>query len=211
MLTRTRIIIACAAAAVALGSTGTAALATTATTWTVTPGGPITAPLRHPGLAIFADITTSTYLDTCRTSSLTGSLQSGSGLPSRSIGSVTALSLSRCFDGTTYTSSGLPWRLDALSYSAVTGVTTGRLSGIHLAYSSPGSPGCSGIVDGTSATAHNGTVPFRYNNATHTLRFIRGGTLHVYHNTCPRPWHNGDQLAFGGSYTLSPAQAISSP
>jgi hypothetical protein len=211
MLTRTRTLIACAAAAAALGSTGAAALAATATTWTVTPGGPITAPLRHPGLAIFADITTSTYLDTCRTSSLTGSLRPGSGLPGRDIGSVTALSLSHCFDGTTYTSSGYPWHLTALSYNATTGVTTGRLSGIHLAYSSAGPPDCSGIVDGTGATAHNGTIPFRYNNATHTLRLTRGGTLHVYHNTCPPPWHNGDQLAFGGSYTLAPAQAITSP
>jgi len=79
-----------------------------------------------------------------------------------------------------------------------------------LTYSSAGTPGCSGIVDGTSATAHNGTIPFRYNNATHTLTFIRGGTLHTYDNTCPS-WHNGDQLAFGGSYPLSPAQAITSP
>jgi hypothetical protein len=211
VLTRTRAIIACAAAAVALGSTGTAALATTATTWTVTPGGATTAPLRHPGLAIFADITTPNYLDTCRTSHLTGTLQSGSGLPGRGIGTVTGLSLSHCFDGTTYTSSGFPWHVNALSYNATTGITTGRLSGIHLAYSSPGTPGCSGIVDGASATAHNGTIPFRYNNATHTLRFIRGGSLHVYHNTCPAPWHNGDQLAFGGSYTLSPAQTITSP
>jgi hypothetical protein len=164
-----------------------------------------------PGLAIFADITTSNYLDTCRTSSLTGSLRPGSGLPGRGIGSVTALSLSRCFDGTTYTSSGFPWQLDALTYNAATGVAAGRVSGIHLAYTSAGSPGCSGIVDGTSPTADNGTTRFRYNNATHTLRFIRGGTLHVYHNTCPPPWHNGDQLAFGGSYTLSPAQAITSP
>jgi hypothetical protein len=211
MLTKTRTLIAGAVAAVALGSSGTAALATTATTWTVTPGGPITAALHHPGLAIFADITTSKYLDTCSTSSLTGSLQSGSGLPGRDIGSVTAVSLSRCFTGTTYTSSGFPWHLDALSYSAATGVTSGRVSGIHLAYSSAGAPGCSGIVDGTSATADNGTIPFRYNNATHTLRFIRGGTLHVYDNTCPPPWHNGDQLAFGGSYTLSSAQTITSP
>jgi len=79
-----------------------------------------------------------------------------------------------------------------------------------LTYSSAGTPGCWGIVDGTSATAHNGTIPFRYNNATHTLTFIRGGTLHAYDNTCPS-WHNGDQLAFGGSYPLSPAQAITSP
>jgi hypothetical protein len=211
MLTRTRTLIACAAAAVALGSTGTAALAATATTWTVTPGGHVAAPLRHPGLAIFADITTPSYLDTCRTSHLTGTLQSGSGLPGRGIGSVTALSLSRCFDGTTYTSSGFPWHLNARSYNPATGIATGRLTGIHLAYSSASTPGCSGIVDGTSATAHNGTIPFRYNNATHTLTFIRGGSLHVFHNTCPAPWHNGDQLAFGGSYPLSPAQAITSP
>jgi len=211
MLTRTRTIIACAAAAVALGSTGTAALAVTATTWTVTPGGPITAALHHPGLAIFADITSNTYLDTCRTSNLTGTLRPGSGQPGHGIGQVTALSLSRCFDGTTYTSSGYPWHLTALSYNAATGITTGRLRGIHLAYSSAGTPGCSGIVDGTSATADNGTIRFRYHNATHTLTFTRGGTLHVYHNTCPPPWHNGDQLAFGGSYTLSPAQAITRP
>jgi hypothetical protein len=210
MLTRTRTIVACAAA-LALGSGGTAALATTATTWTVAPGGAITAALRDPGLAVLADITASRYVDTCRASSLNGSLQSGSGLPGRGIGSVTALSLSHCFTGMTYRSRGFPWHLNALSYSAVTGVTAGRVRGIHLAFSSAGSPGCSGIVDGTSATAHNGTIPFRYNNATHTLRFVAGGTLHVYDNTCPPPWHNGDQLAFVGNYMLSPGQAITSP
>src|SRR5262252_1357325 len=138
MLTKTRAIIAGAAAAIALGPGATAAVATTATTWTVTPGGPATATLHHPGLAIFADITANAYLDTCRTSHLTGSLQAGSGLPGRGIGQVTGLSLSRCFDGTTYTSSGFPWHLTALSYNATTGTTTGRVSGIHLAYSAPG-------------------------------------------------------------------------
>jgi hypothetical protein len=142
---------------------------------------------------------------------MTGTLQSGRGLPGRGIGSVTALSLSRCHTGTTYRSSGFPWHLDALSYSAAAGVTAGRVSGIHLVFSSARSPGCSGIVDGTGATAHNGTIPFRYNNATRTLRFTRGGTLHVYDSTCPPPWRNSDQLAFAGSYTLSPGQAITSP
>jgi hypothetical protein len=209
MLTRTRAIVACAAA-LAFGG-GTAALATTVTTWTVAPGGPITAALHHPGLAVLADTTAGRYLDTCRTSSLTGRLQSGTFLPGRGIGSVTALSLSRCFTGKTYTSGGFRWHLNALSYSAATGVTAGRVTGIHLAFSSASLPRCSGTVDGTSAQAHNGTIPFRYNNATHTLRFIRGGTLHVYHNTCPPPWHDGDQLAFVGSYVLSPGQAITSP
>jgi len=211
MLTKTRAIIAGAAAAIALGPGATAAVATTAATWTVTPGGPATATLHHPGLAIFADLTANAYLDTCRTSHLTATLHPGAGQPGRGIGQVTGLSLSRCFDRTTYTSSRYPWHLTALSYHPATGTTTGRLSGIHLAYSTPGTPPCAGIVDGTSATAHNGTIRFRYHNATHTLTFTRGGTLHLYHNTCPAPWHNGDQLAFGGSYTLTPAQAITSP
>src|SRR5215469_12556329 len=150
MLTRTRTIIACAAA-LAFGAGGTAALATTAATWTVTPGGPVTAALHDPGLAVFADITTGRYLDTCRTSSLTGRLRPGADLPGRDIGSVTALALSRCFTGATYTSRGFPWHLDAMSYSAATGVTAGRVTGIHLTYTSASFPRCSGTVDGTSA------------------------------------------------------------
>src|SRR5215469_17066 len=150
MLTRTRTIIACAAA-LAFGAGGTAALATTAATWTVTPGGPITAALHDPGLAVFADITAGRYLDTCRTSSLTGRLQSGSGLPGRGIGSITALALSRCFTGKTYSSRGFRWRLNVRSYSAASGVTAGRVTGIHLAFSSVSVPRCSGTVDGTSA------------------------------------------------------------
>jgi hypothetical protein len=34
-----------------------------------------------------------------------------------------------------------------------------------------------GVVDGTSNTADNGTLPFRYENATHRLALVTGGNL----------------------------------
>jgi hypothetical protein len=210
MLTRTRTIIACAAAAIALGSGTTAAFAATATTWTVTPGRSFTAAIPTGSSTTFTDAVTHAT-STCGSSSLGGDLMSGSGLPGRGLGSVTTFSVSGCSPSITITTSGFPWLVNAASYNATTGVVSGRIKGIHIAYTGSTITGtCSGVVDGTSDTADNGTVPFRYNNATHRLRLVTGGNLHIYDNTCPG-FGSGDPATFTGHYTVSPAQTITSP
>ncbi len=182
-----------------------------ATTWTVKPGGTITAALAAKDAATIADAATGATVASCSTSSSNDSLKSGSGRPGRGIGSVTAFALSNCSPNTGFTGSGFPWHLNALSYNATTGVTSGRMTGVHVSYSVPATSAiCSGVLDGTGDTANNGMIPFIYNNATHRLRFVKGGNLHVYDNTCPN-MTNGGKLAFTGSYTLSPTQTITSP
>src|ERR1051326_4026838 len=75
-----------AGSAIAAASTGTAA------TWTVKPGGAITA---KAGVTTLTDTKTGSKL-TCQSSSGKGSLKSGKGLSGTGIGSITALSFSTC-------------------------------------------------------------------------------------------------------------------
>ena len=194
----------------ALGIGTSVATATTIRTWTVTPGGAITAALVTGTHVTFTDVT-STAVVTCGVSSLSASLKSGSGLPGGGIGSTTAYSLSSCSTGATITSGGLPWHLNAVSYNATTGVTSGRITGIHFAYSGRTLTGtCSGVVDGTSDTANDGAVPAKYTNATHQFSIVAGGNLHIYDNSCPG-FNSGDQAKVTGRYAGSPAQTITSP
>jgi hypothetical protein len=103
----------------------------------------------------------------CASSSLHGTFRSGGGLRG-GIGSITAMSFSGgCH---TLTASRLPWRVNAISYTAASGATTGTITGIHLVFTDPGF--CEFVVDGTGATAGNGRVRFTYTNAIHKLRTI---------------------------------------
>jgi hypothetical protein len=209
MLTRTRTIIACAAATMALGSSGTAALATTATTWTVTPGGAFTGTLPAGKVITFKDVTNGQSVS-CSVSSLSGSLKSGSGLPGRGIGSITDFAQPGHCSVVISIAFGQNPGLRAISYNATTGITSGRWTSLHISVTATSPISCSLVVDGTSATANNGFVPFRYNNATHVLKTVAGGNLHIYNSTCP-PFPSGDHAAFTSTYAISPAEAITSP
>jgi hypothetical protein len=211
MLTRTRTIIACAAAAIALGSGGTAALATTTTTttWTVAPGGAFSGTLPTGKLITFKDVTTNGGVS-CSVSSLSGSLKSGSGLSGRGIGAITGVSQPGHCSATMSIAFGRNPGLRAISYNATTGVTSGRLTLLHISFSVTSPVNCSLVVDGTSDTADNGYVPFKYNNATHVVKTIVGGSLHIYDSNCPN-LNNGDKAAFTSTYKLSPGQTITSP
>jgi hypothetical protein len=208
MLTRTRTI-TCAAAAVAVGSGGATALATTAPTWTVTPGGTITAALRRErGLvhrALRPKRACLQYVEPERQPAA-GQWPAG---PWHRLRHRVFLAGCNADTGSTFTSSGFPWHLNARSYDPATGVTSGRLSGIHLSWTISVIP-CSAVVDGTSGTASNGTIPFTYNNATHVLRLHKGGNLHLWDNTCPNV-ANGTRMTLSGSYKVSPGQTITSP
>src|SRR5215467_8814687 len=124
-----------------------------AATWTVKPGGAITA---KAGTTTLKDNNTGNTL-TCASSSGKGSVKKGSGLSGTGIGSITALAFSTCKGplGLTFTvhTSAFPWHLNAVSFSS--GVTTGTITHIHATLSGPG---CSATVDGTGPTKDNGKV-----------------------------------------------------
>lgn len=178
------------AAVIGLGA-GTA-LATSAASWHVSPGGNFTA---KSGTTTLKDPTTGTTL-ACKSS--------GAGL-----GSVSSLSFSSCTGplGLTFTvkSSHLPWKLNGVSYSS--GVTTGTITGIHATLSGPS---CKATVDGTGASKNNGMVKATYTNSTGILKVLTsGGNLHIYNvSGCAGLIHSGNTSTFSGSYKVSPKQKI---
>lgn len=198
-----------ATAVLALGLSATTALAATATTYTVSPGGAITA---KSGKTTLKDTTTGTSLS-CVSSSTKATLKKGSGLAGADLGSITSLTFTTCtgpasltFTVKTTASKTKPWHLNATSYNATTGVTTGTITGIKATLSGTA---CSATVGGASATA-TGKVKVTYNNSTHKLKVLTtGGTLHVWNvSGCLGLINSGDASTFTGTYTVSPAQTI---
>jgi hypothetical protein len=187
-----------------------ATTALAAATWTVRPGGPVS---MKSGRFVLTDTTTGSAL-TCPSSALSGTLKSGSGLSGTRIGSITAVHSIVCPTplGPTYIlmARDLPWRLNLLSYNDSTGVAMGSLSHLQIAFSGPG---CTAVIDGTSGTAGDGTVPVRYTNSTGRLRTrATGGNLHFYKVLgCAGLINTGDTATISAIYTMSPAQVITSP
>jgi hypothetical protein len=186
------------------------ALATTAAGWSVKPGGSITGTAAKPTLK---DTNTGTVL-TCATMKAAGKAKSGSGLSGTKLAEITSVSFTNCSGPLsltfTVTTAHLPWYLNATSYTASTGVTEGIITGAHATLSGPG---CSAVVDGTSATADDGTVAGTYTNSTHTLKTLTtGGDLHVYDvDGCFGLVKSGDAATLSGSAPISPAQTITGP
>lgn len=211
---RMRAILSAAGTAALLAGLGaTPSFAATAATWTVSPGGTVT--MTPSGHFTLTDTTTGKVL-TCAHTKGSGKFKSGSGLPGSNIGAVTAVSFSNCTgpSGLTFTMTPghLPWTLDATSYNpAITaGTTTGAISGIHATLSGTS---CHATVDGSSATANDGTATIHYHNSLAKLKIrTQGSTLHFYGVTgCKALIHSGDALTFSGAYNVAPAQTISSP
>ncbi len=174
--------------------------------WTVSPGGSFTG---HAGTTELADATTGQAAIICASSSSRGTFRSGSGLPGASIGSIAAARFrGGCF---TLTAGRLPWKVNAKSYQSTTGTTVGTITGVHLRFTDPGF--CNLTADGTSGTAGNGTVRFRYANATGRLQVLRArGNLHIYQvQGCGGVFHDGDTAALLGTYMITPVQTITSP
>jgi hypothetical protein len=196
------------AAAMTIGLSATSSLAATRT-WSVSPGGSISG---AAGTSTLKDTTSGTTVN-CTTSTLSGTLKHGSGLKGAGIGTVTSVSFNNCSalgQSFTLSSGTVAWRLNAVSYSSTTGVTHGTISGIHLALSSSV---CSAVLDGTNGTAHNGMVKITYTNSTHKLKVLTtGGNLHVYNvSGCFGLIANGDAGTISSTYTVTPAQTITSP
>jgi len=197
-----------AGAAVVLAATLGTPAALAAGTWTIQPGGGIQA---ASGLSTVADPRTGTDLR-CASSSASGTLKSGSGLPGFHAGSLSAASFAACSSPVIFRlrAGGLPWHLNLSSYNAATGVAWGTLSHIHLAMSGSG---CNAPIDGTSA-ADDGRVVVRYTDSTGRLKVLTtGSNLHFHHvgSGCLGIVNDGDPAALHATYTVTPEQAITSP
>jgi hypothetical protein len=200
-----------AGAAAVLAATLGAPAALAAVTWTIQPGGGIEA---TSGRVTLTDTTTHSPIY-CASSPASGTLRNGSGLPGAQAGALSAVSFPRC----TYSSplvafvqaGGLPWHVNLSSYDAADGVARGTLSHVHLTQSGAG---CTSMIDGTSATADNGRVAFRYTGSTGQLTLLTsGGDLHFYDVStgCLGYFNDGDPATLSATYTVTPKQAITSP
>jgi hypothetical protein len=192
--------------------------AVTAKTWTVQPGGAVHATSSGP--FTFIDITTGVWIK-CQSSTASGTLKSGSGLAGAGIGKITPVTFkgsgpnSECAGagGPLFTvqAGGLPWHVNFFSYGAPKGVAWGTISHLHIALSGNG---CTAVIDGTSGTALDGRVRFRYADSTGQLTpLATGGNLHWYDvsSGCLGLVNSGDPAALGAAYAVTPKQAITSP
>jgi hypothetical protein len=165
------------------------------------------------GKFILTDTTTGSAL-TCPSSALSGTLKRGSGLPGPGLGSIAAASLTNCSSpfgfGFTLQARDLPWHLNFSSSNATTGVMTGSLSHLQMKLSLPS---CTAVIDGTSGTASDGIVKFRYTNGSGVLRVrATGGNLHFYNaRGCAGLVVTGDSATISAAFAVSPKQAITSP
>ncbi len=202
-----------AGCAAVLVATLAAAPALAATTWTIQPGGAITA--MSSGKVALKDTTTRTVL-MCLSATASGTLKHGSGLPGSRAGSLSAVGFTTCTGPgvsdiiVTLRATDLPWHVNLSSYNAATGVVTGTVSHIQIIASWAG---CTAVIDGTSGTASDGKVRFTYTDATGQLTLLAtGSTLHFYNVTgCLGLVNTGDRATLGATFTVSPKQAITSP
>jgi hypothetical protein len=190
---------------VALGATAAFA----ATTWTIKPGGAVTA---SAASAKFKDTTTGSAF-TCTSVTASGTLKSGSGLSGSDAGSISAAVFGHCTSplGVTWElkPADLPWRVDLSSASG--GAVTGSISHMQIRFSGPS---CTAVIDGSGGTASDGHLRFRYANGTGRLRLLStGSNLHFYNvHGCAGIYNTGDRLtAIAAAFTLSPKQSITSP
>jgi hypothetical protein len=205
------IVLTIAALAAAAGMVAPAASAAPKKTWTITKGGAVTAATKSFSIV---DITAKQTLP-CKTSTAKARLKSGRHLSGAGAGVITAASTSGCAVAgfaITIKAAHLPWHLNLVSYNAAKGVTSGTLTGIHINFAVPGI-GCTAVVDGTKATANNGSVVVTYTNKTAKLAILKAGTkLHLFNvKNCLGVVKNGDLIAIVATYSVTPKQKITSP
>jgi hypothetical protein len=201
-----RILLTGMAACVVIGLAAGPALAVA--TWTIRPGGAVTL---GPAAATIKDTTTAATF-TCTGGTLTGKLKSGSGLTGTKAGSIAAGAIKGCGGPGPLpwhiTLLDLPWHINLISYNGSTGLVHGTIS--HMEISAAAS-GCGFVVDGTRGGASDGMVKFTYSDRTHQVK-ISGGNLHIFNvNGCFGLVASGDPVSLTASFTLAPAQSITSP
>jgi hypothetical protein len=188
---------------------GLAAAPAFAATWTVKPGGAVTA------TAGTTTIMTGGNTVTCTSSVIKGTLKKGSGLAGAGIGTASSLAFNKCtIAGITVSATitgTMP--LNGVKYNSTTKVATMTLTKIHGKIS-VSSLGCSATVDGTGATKHNGMVTGHFSNGKDTLTVLTtGGNLHLYNPSsgCAGVITNGQAVTFTGAYKFAPKTTITSP
>jgi hypothetical protein len=190
---------------------GAASSTDTGTTWTVSPGGTAKATVT-PGTLTLTDTHTGA-MGTCKTSTVTGRLKSGSGLSGQGIGAAIAAAFGTCTAvgslSLQVTADGLPWPISFTSYKPKLEVVRGTVSGIMVKLTGS----CHAVVNGTSGAAADGTVSAVYDDAIAQLTFLSGGgNLHYWHvQGCGRLINDGDPATLTASYAVRPVQAITSP
>ena len=179
-----------------------------AATWTIKPGGTVTFGL----VRAWIKDTKSANVINCGSGNLTGTLKSGSGLNGTSAGGITGGALNNCFGpgplNWKISLLGLPWHINLLSFEGSTGLVHGTIS--HMEISAAGSA-CAFVIDGTKSGASDGKVRFTYSDRTHQVK-TSGGNLHIFNvHGCASVFANGDPASLTASFTLAPAQSITSP
>jgi hypothetical protein len=208
---------AAAAAAVAAGlaASGTASASPQAPAafhgWTITGGGNITAVASSASVRdITAGRTVSCYLSSMTIHAKSGRLTSGA-----SAALVNKASFGPCLTRhllpVRVSLGAFPWRVNLSSYNASTGVTTGTLTGLHIAIAVP-LLGCTAVADGTGPDAHNGLLAASYRNKTGVLSALGAGSgnrLRVYRAShCDGLIKNGDSVTLSANYLVHPGQQI---
>ena len=198
-----------AGCAAVLAATLAAAPVLAAGTWTIHPGGAITA---TSGKTVLKDTRTGTGI-TCVSATASGTLKHGSGLPGSHAGALPAVGITTCGGPVRFhlQATDLPWHVNLSSYDAATGVVTGTLSHIQLTLSGDG---CTAVIGGTSGTALDGRVRFRYTDSTGQLTVLaHSGNLHFWNVSagCLGLVNTGDPATLGATFTVSPKQVITSP
>jgi hypothetical protein len=196
-----------AATASVIGLAAAPALA--ATTWTVKPGGAVTA------TAGTTTISTGGNSVTCTSSVQKGTLEKGSGLAGAGLGTITSLAFNNCsISGITVSATikgTMP--LNGVKYNATKKTASMTLTKIHGKIS-VSMLSCSATVDGTGAAKHNGMVVATFSNGTTTLTVSNtGGNLHLYNPSsgCSGLITNGQAVSFTGAYKFAPKTTITSP
>jgi hypothetical protein len=193
-------------AALTVGLGATATLASTPT-WSVAPGGAVVA---RSTLVRIKDKTSKQIIH-CKGSPAVGKLKKGTGLSGSGIGSFKSLAFKSCTGpkslALTLSVTHFPVTMNVSKYIASKKSVDGSLAGIHFTISGKG---CTATVDGTSATADNGTVDFAYHNSTAKMVLVvTGGNLKVYGvSGCSGLFKTGDDITLYGTYKLTPAQTI---
>jgi hypothetical protein len=197
-----KILVTAVAATVAIG--GTAALASPTATWTVKPGGAVSIVTAKLTLT---DPKTGTKL-TCSSAKMTGTLKSGSGLQGTDAGSIRKVSFTKCLwskGGNPDLSMAIsPWHINLASDS--NGAVAGTVSGIGLQTTNGA---CAAGILGHGKSG--GIAKLAYNDTTNAGT-LTGENLHVVVEICGAElYHVGDPINLSASFSMHPAQAITSP
>lgn len=199
-----RRLVGLAAVGVALAGTVLMTGTASAATWTVEPGGPINA---AAGTTLLTIQESGVEL-TCDSSTAAGTLKSGTGLENP-LGELPddGVQFQNCTGpfGLTFTVNHEgSWFLNAATYDAATGVTTGTLDNISAIITGPG---CDATV--------SGSVPITFTNSTEELRVVNDPTLLIERvsdvDTCLGLIEQGQHATFDGLFIVDPGQEITSP